>query len=116
MTGAKNGTMTSAMTGAMTGAKNGAMTGVMTGTMTGAMTGAMSGKQTLVRQGTFTKEDPATFSNTPTCSDSDGSSVDTGRPAATVQIGRDAAHPVTRARAMSISSQSSRIPGVRVLH
>jgi hypothetical protein len=33
-----------------------------------------------------------------------------------VQIGRDAAHPVTRARAMSISSQSSRIPGVRVLH
>ena len=68
----------------------------------------------IVRQGTFTKDEPANFGNTPTCSDSDASSVISARlnstPPRPGQIRRDAVHPVSQmaVRSPSISSQSSR--------
>ena len=72
----------------------------------------------MVRQGTFTKDEPANFGNTPTCSDSDASSVVSGRlmttPPRPGQIRRDAVHPVAPARSGSISSQSSRGTVVRI--
>ena len=71
-----------------------------------------AGRPTMVRQGTFTKDEPANLGNTPTCSDSDASSVVSGRLTSTPprpgQLRRDAVHPVTQARSGSISSQSSR--------
>ena len=67
----------------------------------------------IVRQGTFTKDEPAMFGNTPTCSDSDASSVISARtPPRPGQIRRDAVHPsqptTMTNRSPSISSQSSR--------
>jgi len=75
---------------------------------------APASRPPIVRQGTFTKDEPANFINTPTCSDSDASSVVSARlnstPPRPGQIRRDAVHPVSQmaARSSSISSQSSR--------
>jgi len=63
----------------------------------------------MVRQGTFTKDEPAVFGNTPTCSDSDASSVVSAKtPPRPGQIRRDAVHPTSTTRSPSVSSQSSR--------
>ena len=68
-----------------------------------------TGRPPMVRQGTFTKDEPAVFGNTPTYSDSDASSVVSAKtPPRPGQIRRDAVHPTSTTRSPSISSQSSR--------